>query len=465
MLSGLMNNIMDMTSRTAAAKRRGGTEREDPIEKENRTRWEKRFNKYEDAGNFEAAKGMLDVAPPGLDLRPFQKLITMGEQKRQAEEGKNLIANAVISLVSGFLPKTQQQTMSEISAEKPALDIAMGGAAPTVNEIAQAKGQADQQRLKGIEEQTPEAKIARGYLAKEFGAEFQPQNFTQKWVDDAKKGVSTLYMVNDQTGEVREMKSIPIEKSPVENNVTSYLDKITGVRVTEVRDKEGNLLRTERSGKIAPSLAEEQTEKHKQDIIAETVLADGTVVQKAFSLAPGDELPAGWKKVPAETVIEKQLPAQLVSQIGEYGAYVATLEEINNMISSGEVDTGPLEIFRKAFDNWGLSKYMSATKKGTKGRTDRIKLRAIVARLPGLLYAMRGKQLSDKELQIALDMMPKMSQDEETFGIQTQKFEDYMNTILKGKWDAFKNEGYNVGAFKNLVKPEASDLDAFWKGK
>ena len=42
------------------------------------------------------------------------------------------------------------------------------------------------------------------------------------------------------------------------------------------------------------------------------------------------------------------------------------------------------------------------------------------------MYAMRGKQLSDKELEVALDMMPQMGFNDEAFIEAFVAFEEYM---------------------------------------
>jgi hypothetical protein len=154
-------------------------------------------------------------------------------------------------------------------------------------------------------------------------------------------------------------------------------------------------------------------------------------------------------------VSNKLMPAGEVAKVGEFQAYIDTMDEITTLIEKGEGNvTGPFEFIKKRLDNWGIMP-----------KKERIKMRALVARMPGLMYAMRGKQLSDKELQVALDMMPQMSMDETAFGIQLAKFNEYMMTVLSGKEAAFKGAGYNAGAFnKSNISPEAkAPLDDFWE--
>ena len=148
----------------------------------------------------------------------------------------------------------------------------------------------------------------------------------------------------------------------------------------------------------------------------------------------------------------KILPAGQVEKIGEFGAYISTMDEIQGMVDAGEIDsagftaidlltkkTGPLEFIRKRVDNWGILP-----------NEKRIELRALVARLPGLMYAMRGKQLSNKELKVALDMIPQMDLADDAFKIQLKKFNQYIGQILKGKKKAFGGAGYDTGAFKDI---------------
>jgi len=168
-------------------------------------------------------------------------------------------------------------------------------------------------------------------------------------------------------------------------------------------------------------------------------------------LKPGVEPPktkTGGEYVPHSAPLvkidmEKKMPAEQVSKIGEFEAYQTTMAEIENIIKTKKFDTGPFEFIKKRIDNWGIMP-----------DKERVQLRTLVARLPGLMYAMRGKQLSDKELEVAREMMPKMSSTETVFAIETKNFLDYMNMVLSGKEKAFKGAGYNVGGFEKSEKKD-----------
>jgi len=148
---------------------------------------------------------------------------------------------------------------------------------------------------------------------------------------------------------------------------------------------------------------------------------------------------------------EKTMPASEVGKIGEFKAYIDTMGEIETLIREGKGNvTGPFEFVAKRMDNWGIMP-----------KEERIEMRALVARLPGLMYAMRGKQLSDKEIEVALNMMPQMNMDEKAFGIQLKKFSEYMTLVLSGKEKAFGGAGYQTGAFPETTK--GSGMDAFWE--
>lgn len=175
-----------------------------------------------------------------------------------------------------------------------------------------------------------------------------------------------------------------------------------------------------------------------------------------FYLDPGAKIPDNAKRVsPVSTKVEitqgKVLPAGEAGKLGEIDAYTSTMNQITRMIGTGQIDTGPFEFVKEKLDNWGVMP-----------KEERIKLRTLVARLPGLMYAMRGKQLSDKELEVALKMMPRMEMDEKAFKIALDNFSDYMQKVLKGKTAAFKGAGYNVeglGGGKSTQPP----LDSFFR--
>uniref|UniRef100_A0A6M3L5I1 Uncharacterized protein n=1 Tax=viral metagenome TaxID=1070528 RepID=A0A6M3L5I1_9ZZZZ len=161
-----------------------------------------------------------------------------------------------------------------------------------------------------------------------------------------------------------------------------------------------------------------------------------------------------------------KMPADEVGKIGEFKAYIETMDKINGIVtgleSKGENVTGPIEggFIGRVIDDWGLMP-----------NKVRIELRTFVARLPGLMYAMRGKQLSDKELEVALEMMPKMAQSPVAFKIALKNFNDYMNLILQGKQKAFGGAGYDIGAFGGkpgggkTLDEAADELIKKWENK
>jgi hypothetical protein len=131
----------------------------------------------------------------------------------------------------------------------------------------------------------------------------------------------------------------------------------------------------------------------------------------------------------------------VVEKIGEMEAYNQTLRQIDNIVGKGKVEgkslTGPFEFMSNIVDKYDVADL---------GDEDRINLRTLVARLPGVMYAMRGKQLSDKELEVALKMMPTMDMEDKAFAIALTNFSDYMNRILKSKSKAFEEAGYKPPA-------------------
>lgn len=113
--------------------------------------------------------------------------------------------------------------------------------------------------------------------------------------------------------------------------------------------------------------------------------------------------------------------------------YVGTMKTIRKMIDFGKRTTPskPGEFLWKIKDNF------TNLESG-----ERRRFRNIVARLPGLMYAMRGKQLSDKELEVALDMMPQMGFSDEAFIEAFVAFEEYMNETEAAWTTELREAGY-----------------------
>lgn len=210
----------------------------------------------------------------------------------------------------------------------------------------------------------------------------------------------------------------------------------------------------------------EEAGKYKVGELKEFKVGDKIVIGE-YTGEPTDNLSGvtGWKETGAGgprykpttnvNIDNKIMPATEVSKIGEFKAYQDTMTEIETIIDKGEGNvTGPFEFIKKRVDNWGVMP-----------SKERITMRSLVSRLPGLMYAMRGKQLSDKELEVALDMMPQMNMDEVAFGIQLKKFNEYMDTILQGKKEAFGGAGYKTGGFPDKMQPghTTKNLDQFWE--
>jgi hypothetical protein len=138
------------------------------------------------------------------------------------------------------------------------------------------------------------------------------------------------------------------------------------------------------------------------------------------------------------------LPAEEAGKLGEARSYTNTMEELKTMVQGKKIDTGPLEFIKEKWDNWtGL------------GPKERLRLRAITARLPGVLYSMRGKQLSDKELEVGMKMMPKMNTQEEVFANDLSAFEEYISMTREERVKAFADAGYRMDKFD----PKEVDTD------
>lgn len=149
------------------------------------------------------------------------------------------------------------------------------------------------------------------------------------------------------------------------------------------------------------------------------------------SVMKGTAMPAPWKPLPKEIVATKTLPSGEVGGLAELDIYRGTMVDIEQYLKKGL--TGPGEMVRRRLSEWGVW-----------SDEDTSDLRALVARLPGLMYAMRGKQLSDKELEVALQMMPQMQLAPREFNARFKRFKQYMETAIKKKRKTFREFGYAV---------------------
>ena len=195
----------------------------------------------------------------------------------------------------------------------------------------------------------------------------------------------------------KERESQLLEKGYVEAppDMATTLPTVAGMNVGAQKD----MIKDPITGKAFRKPEEEQWER------VPDIIVDGKKIPVQRSKKTGKYQTLGTG--PNITInAGKTLPAEEASKIGEFQVYKQTMDQIQSMVDDKKIDTGPFEFLKKRSDDWGVLPKKS-----------RIELRTMVARLPGLMYAMRGKQLSDKELEVALEMMPKMSQDEKAFSI------------------------------------------------
>lgn len=88
------------------------------------------------------------------------------------------------------------------------------------------------------------------------------------------------------------------------------------------------------------------------------------------------------------------------------------------------------------------------------GRTQRIDIRAETASLIGLLYAMHGKQLSDRELERALEYFPVMATGDKDYLVKLRNFKQRLDSILEENVRAYGEAGYDISRFERDYQSE-----------
>jgi pentatricopeptide repeat protein len=102
--------------------------------------------------------------------------------------------------------------------------------------------------------------------------------------------------------------------------------------------------------------------------------------------------------------------------------------------------TGPMEIVRKQMDKFGIN-----------ADEERIKLRTGVFKLVELMYQIRGKQLSDKEQALALEVQSSMSESPIQF---VTKFSEFQRSLIAGVNDTIevrRKAGLDVGELPEIA--------------
>ena len=113
---------------------------------------------------------------------------------------------------------------------------------------------------------------------------------------------------------------------------------------------------------------------------------------------------------------------------------------IGKDLNLDKLPVGPVdEIFQKRMDKYGI-----------KADEERIKLRTATLKLVELMYQIRGKQLSDKEAALALQLQASMNESPIQF---VTKFSEFQRSLIDSTRNAInirKEAGYDVGELEAL---------------
>ena len=133
---------------------------------------------------------------------------------------------------------------------------------------------------------------------------------------------------------------------------------------------------------------------------------------------------------------------------GKTLAFNTTVNSIYDILENPEAGkhlTGPADPVRKVLENLGI--WVS---------TDRVALRSKAAQLWEILYAVRGKQLSDFEIKLAKDMFAALNQPSEVFEARLDEFSRYTHGAIINSIRAETMAGRDVGDFTKYLETDAA---------
>jgi len=120
----------------------------------------------------------------------------------------------------------------------------------------------------------------------------------------------------------------------------------------------------------------------------------------------------------------------------------------NGGVNLDRLPVGPVgEVFNKRMDKYGIAPDAA-----------RIQLRNGLNRMIEIMYAIRGKQLSDKEVALAQDTLAAMNESPTQFLVKFAEFQAYMRDMLTGKVEALKKADYDVGELPQMLESLNNDI-------
>jgi len=168
---------------------------------------------------------------------------------------------------------------------------------------------------------------------------------------------------------------------------------------------------------------------------------------------PEDPIPRGQSFAKDVIDLERdatrpRLPMEMIESLGKMANFQSTMDVIFETLDNPDVSrhvTGPAKPIRDALEELGL--WVD---------TDRVALRSRAIQMWEILYATRGKQLSDKEIKMSEEFFASVKLPREVFEVRLHEFSRYIYNTQISSLRAHKTSGTDIGDFeKNLTAHDA----------
>ena len=474
-LSSLMSMISQQIGSAQAAipsvsKAKGGTT-EDPREKENRAAYRKLLENALTQGNTAQIEALSpEAVAAGVDISPYR--VAAGKPARSQKIDQAIERTFAEKL--GLVEPGARNPLTDVGS--PALDLQ--GAEPIEQ---QATPEALKQHLEALF--TPE--YTRQLLSKRAGLEVGPHYGEDgEWFQRLQEmrnqnpGVPMSQLVNNlimQTGfapdAASELKDLTPEQSDAlaENVFGRYFhDPVVDAAVKKAFPKANqdlakaglilNQMRNEnrkiptryqpildRYDGLADDMQDIANKQTASEIKAKG-FAEEEVDAKIFGgVAERHRIIKQIEHDTSKPRLSDSAVDQVTAALNFNDISEGAMNNIASFVEQGGIDalpTGPEELITQYMDKWGVA-----------ANQRRIQLRAYMAHYTQAIYNMRGKQISNVELDLALKQLPTMNDAPLAFVTKFKEFQLALRNGVKNTIAARKAAGYDVG-----------DLEAFYEG-
>jgi hypothetical protein len=459
----LINQQIAAAQRAIPSRRQGAAEKEDPLAKENRAAYRKLLESALAEGNTAQLDALFPQAvASGIDPTPYR----VAAGKPAMDQRLSQAINETVAQRLGVAPK---QTTTRDEAVGPAVDY--GETEPTKQATTP---DALKQQLNELF--TPEfttRMLAKKILGVDVGAHYgQESDWYQQYQEmrqanpnlPASKIVEAVTMQNgwmpDSAANLKDLS--PDEKETMANTVfgnhfndpvlrssinkafpNQDIDKTMAGFVLHGMRQQGYTIPSQyqqfldRFDQLSDDMQEMENARQRNEIITK-----GVAQEEVDAKVWGGKLNRIAEEAQVRHEINKpRLTSDTLKEVkgGRTINDIAgnTMGIVEAFYSGGGLDaipTGVGEMWRKYMDKYGVG-----------AEKDRIRLRAALNHFTQSIYDTRGKQISNVELDLAMQMIPTMDDAPMQFVTKFSEFQKAYKVGVKNTIDTWKKAGYDVG--------------------